>query len=75
MKNWRRSQWIENKSKGVFRDNQFSQKDNPKGLNTLFVKLSTLTCEKRCKFAKFSILNLKISNSTSMNKFKTKLNK
>ena len=32
--------------KGIFRDSFISQKDDRKGLNTLFVKISTLTSEK-----------------------------
>ena len=33
--------------KGIFRDSLISQKDDRKGLNTLFVKISTLTSVKR----------------------------
>ena len=47
MKSWRRSQWIENKSREYLEITNFHKKDDPKGLNTLFVKISTLTCEKR----------------------------
>ena len=47
MINSKRSQWIENKSREYLEITNFHKKDDPKGLNTLFVKISTLTCEKR----------------------------
>ena len=47
MKSWRRSQWIENKSREYLDITNFLKKDDPNGLNNLFVKISTLTCEKR----------------------------
>ena len=47
VKSWRRSQWIENKSREYLEITNFPKKEDPKGLNTLFVKISTFICEKR----------------------------
>ena len=52
--------------KGIFRDSIFTKKDDRKGLNTLFVKISTLTSEKDSKFQDFSVLNDEIGNSNAM---------
>ena len=70
MKSWRRSQWIENKSREYKELANFQKKDDPKGLNTLFVKISTLTCEKRQDLPNFRVLNLKILNSNLIIKLK-----
>ena len=65
MKSWRRSQWIENKSREYLEIPIFHKKDDRKGLNTLFVKISTLTSQKR-QISEFSVLNLEIWNSNVM---------
>ena len=62
MKSWRRSQWIENKSREYLEIPIFHKKDDRKGLNTLFVKISTLTSQKRqiSEFFGVKSWNLKI---------------
>ena len=65
MKSSRRSQWIENKSREYLEIPIFHKKDDRKGLNTLFVKISTLTSQKR-QISEFSVLNLEIWNSNVM---------
>ena len=66
MKNWRRSQWIQNKSTEYLELANFHKKDDPMGLNTLFVKIKHFYLWKNANLAQFSVLNLKISNSNSM---------